>query len=31
MYFKRFRKVAKIDYYIRHFCPSVRMEQRSSH
>jgi len=29
--FKRFRKVTKNDYYLRHVCPSVRMEQRGSH
>jgi len=29
--FRRFHKIAKGDYQRRHVCPSVRMEQLSSH
>jgi len=29
--FRRFRKISKSDYNLRHICPSVRTEQLSFH
>jgi len=29
--FRQVRKIAKSDYYLRHVCPSIRMEQLGSH
>ena len=29
--FRRVRKITRIDYKLRHVCPSVRMEKRGSH
>jgi len=29
--YMRFHKIVKSDYYLRHVCPSVRMEHLGSH